>query len=189
MLLTRRVFAQGSAALAAAVVYGPSAAQEPLRVRRSIGDLIREQSPLVESYRRGVDVMMQRDVVDKTSWWFQANIHDLPDEELAKMRSHGRYWRQCPHRNYFFLSWHRTYLYFFERIVRKASGDPDFTLPYWRYTTRNRPPCRRRSRPTPTRSARRRQIRRCRGAIRWRAPSAWNSSIAAGSDCRASRPR
>jgi tyrosinase len=138
MTLMRRVFVQGSAALAAAAVLpkvmsGPSAAQEPVRVRRSIGDLVREQSPLVESYRRGVDEMMKRDVVDKTSWWFQANIHDLPDEELAKMRSLGRYWRQCPHRNYFFLSWHRAYLYFFERIVRKASGDPDLTLPYWRY--------------------------------------------------------
>jgi hypothetical protein len=26
------------------------------------------------------------------------------------------------------------YLYFFERVLRKASGDPDFALPYWDYT-------------------------------------------------------
>jgi len=32
------------------------------------------------------------------------------------------------------LSWHRMYLYFFERVLRKASGDPDFALPYWDYT-------------------------------------------------------
>jgi hypothetical protein len=134
MRLTRRGFAQGSAAVAAAAILPRgSAGREAIRVRRSVGDLIREQSPLVESYRRGVDAMMKRDVVDKTSWWFQANIHDLPDEELAKLRSLERYWRQCPHKNYFFLSWHRAYLYFFERIVRKASGDADFTLPYWPY--------------------------------------------------------
>jgi hypothetical protein len=134
MTLTRRVFAQGSAALAAAAILpGPAAAGEPVRVRRSIGDLIREQSPLLESYRRGVGEMMKRDLTDKTSWWFQANIHDLPDEELAKLKSLERYWRQCPHKNYFFLSWHRAYIYFFERIVRKASGDADFTLPYWSY--------------------------------------------------------
>jgi hypothetical protein len=134
MRLTRRGFAQGSAAVAAAAILPrASAGQETVRVRRSIGDLIREQSPLVESYRRGVDEMMKRDIVDKTSWWFQANIHDLPDEELAKLRSFERYWRQCPHKNYFFLSWHRAYLYFFERIVRKASGDADFMLPYWPY--------------------------------------------------------
>jgi hypothetical protein len=134
MRLTRRRFAQGSAAIAAAAILPrASAGEETVRVRRSIGELIREQSPLVESYRRGVDEMMKRDVVDKSSWWFQANIHDLPDEELAKLRSFERYWRQCPHKNYFFLSWHRAYLYFFERIVRKASGDADFVLPYWPY--------------------------------------------------------
>src|SRR5262245_34166768 len=135
MTLTRRRFAQGTAALAAAAVVPslPAAGQGTVRVRRSLGDLIREQSPLIESYRRGVDVMMKRDVVDKTSWWFQANIHDLNDDELAKLRSFERYWRKCPHKNYFFLSWHRAYLHCFERIVRKASGDPEFTLPYWAY--------------------------------------------------------
>jgi hypothetical protein len=145
MPLTRRGFAQGSAALAAAAIMPslPAAGQatpkqaapkqDTLRVRRSIGDLIRENGPIVESYRRAVDVMMQRDVTDKTSWWFQANIHDLPDDDLAKLRSLAPYWRQCPHKNYHFLSWHRAYLHFFERIVRKASGDPNFTLPYWAY--------------------------------------------------------
>jgi hypothetical protein len=135
MTLTRRRFAQGSAALAAAAIVPtvPASGQGTLKVRRSVDDLIREQSPLIESYRRGVDVMMKRDVIDKTSWWFQANIHDLTDDELAKLKSFERYWRQCPHKNYFFLSWHRAYLYFFERIVRKAAGDPDFTLPYWAY--------------------------------------------------------
>jgi hypothetical protein len=140
MTLTRRGFAQGSAALAAAAIVPslPAAGQgapnqAPLRVRRSIGELIRENSPIVESYRRGVDVMMQRDLTDKTSWWFQANIHDLLDDDLAKLKSLAPYWRQCPHKNYHFLSWHRAYLYFYERILRKASGDPDFALPYWAY--------------------------------------------------------
>jgi tyrosinase len=33
-----------------------------------------------------------------------------------------------------FLPWHRMFVYFFERIARKASGDPAFTLPYWNYS-------------------------------------------------------
>ena len=33
-----------------------------------------------------------------------------------------------------FLSWHRIALYFFERVLREASGDPNFALPYWDYT-------------------------------------------------------
>lgn len=43
-------------------------------------------------------------------------------------------WSTCPHGDPFFLPWHRMYLYFFERTLRKASGDPDFALPYWDYT-------------------------------------------------------
>lgn len=34
-----------------------------------------------------------------------------------------------------FLPWHRMYVYFFEQIVREVSGRPDFTLPYWNYTS------------------------------------------------------
>ena len=33
-----------------------------------------------------------------------------------------------------FLLWHRGYVYYFERILRAASGDPTFSLPYWNYT-------------------------------------------------------
>lgn len=34
-----------------------------------------------------------------------------------------------------FLPWHRMFLYYFERIVRQVTGRPDFTLPYWDYTS------------------------------------------------------
>jgi Common central domain of tyrosinase/Polyphenol oxidase middle domain len=132
--LTRRAFTRGGTMFAAAAMAPtPSMGQAPLRVRRSINDLIRENSPLIDSYRRAVDVMMKRDITDKTSWWFQANIHDAPDDNYAMMPSLAEFWGQCPHKNYFFPSWHRIYLHFFERIARKASGDPDFVLPYWSY--------------------------------------------------------
>jgi tyrosinase len=47
-------------------------------------------------------------------------------------------WGKCPHsgRQTFapdFFPWHRKYLFFFERIVRKLSGDAEFALPYWGY--------------------------------------------------------
>src|SRR5207244_3970381 len=35
------------------------------------------------------------------------------------------------HGNWWFLPWHRGYLYYFERIVRKMSGSDTFRLPYW----------------------------------------------------------
>jgi hypothetical protein len=34
-----------------------------------------------------------------------------------------------------FLPWHRLYIYYFERIVRQVCGHPEFTLPYWNYTS------------------------------------------------------
>lgn len=33
-----------------------------------------------------------------------------------------------------FLPWHRMYVYYFERIVRRMSGNPEFVLPYWNYS-------------------------------------------------------
>lgn len=32
-----------------------------------------------------------------------------------------------------FLPWHRLYLYYYERTLRKHSGNPTFALPYWNY--------------------------------------------------------
>src|SRR5581483_9389993 len=112
MKLTRRAFASGGAAFAAAAsLPNRSFGQSAPRVRRSINALIKEKSPIIESYRRAVDVMMNRDVTDKTSWWFLATMHDVPEQEQAQHKSLQSYWSQCPHKNYFFLSWHRAYLH------------------------------------------------------------------------------
>src|SRR5579864_2014149 len=82
--------------------------------------------PQIKSLRNGVQVMQSRPATDPTSWAFQANMHGTPLSNPA--------WNQCQHRSFYFFSWHRMYLYYFERILRKASGDPTLTLPYWNYT-------------------------------------------------------
>jgi hypothetical protein len=135
MALTRRQFTRaGTAAAMAAVLPAPARGADLVQVRRSVGSLAREKSALLESYRRAVDVMMQRDVTDKTSWWFQANIYGAAKADIAgPLKPLAKYWRQCPRRTYFFLSWQRMHLYFFERILRRACGDPVFALPYWGY--------------------------------------------------------
>jgi tyrosinase len=94
------------------------------------------------------------------SWTFQANIHDYPaneniekvfdlkqaknDQERAAVAQYRiwalgnagttRVWRTCSHFGYLphFLTWHRMYLYYFERIVEKIVGEP-FAIPYWAY--------------------------------------------------------
>lgn len=83
----------------------------------------------IASLRHGVQVMMSRAATDPTSWRYQANMHGTYDSPTQPL------WNGCQHSSYFFFSWHRMYLYYFERILRAASGDPYLTLPYWNYTS------------------------------------------------------
>jgi tyrosinase len=87
------------------------------RIRKEINTLSATDPDLL-AYKKAVSVMKQRPASDPTSWSFQAKIHQ----------------NFCPHRNWFFLPWHRAYLKQFEEICRAASGQPDFNLPYWNWT-------------------------------------------------------
>ncbi len=132
MTLSRRAFGQGVAAIGLCPI-GARAANV-VQVRRSLADLVRENSPAIESYRRAVDVMMARDVADKTGWCFQANMVGVAAREIAgETLPLAKYWRQNPRKSYFFLAWQRMHLHYFERILRRASGDPALALPYWAY--------------------------------------------------------
>jgi tyrosinase-like protein/polyphenol oxidase-like protein len=82
----------------------------------------------IRSYKKAVLVMQSRPATDPTSWAAQAAIHGTTSP-IAGMITN-----QCQHGTRFFLSWHRMFLYYFERIVRQAAGDPAFALPYWGYT-------------------------------------------------------
>src|SRR5438067_349705 len=87
--------------------------------------------PIIEGYARGVAAMKALPATNPTSWAYQAAIHGN-DTAMSEPL-----WNQCMHGSWFFLSWHRMYLYFFERIVRShviATGGPnDWALPYWNY--------------------------------------------------------
>ncbi len=132
--LSRRAFGHGGAALAAAaLVPFRAGAQANGYVRRSIDAPARDNS-LIESYRRAVEAMMERDASDKTSWQFQANMVGVAASAVTgEARPPAAYWRQNPRKSYFFLAWQRMHLYCFERILRRAAGDPGFALPYWAY--------------------------------------------------------
>jgi tyrosinase-like protein/polyphenol oxidase-like protein len=75
--------------------------------------------------------MQARPISDPTSWTYQAAMHGTHRTPA------DAHWNQCQHQGWFFLPWHRMYLYYFERIVRKAvvdaGGPADFALPYWNY--------------------------------------------------------
>ncbi len=87
--------------------------------------------PTLAEYAKAVALMQSRPASDPTSWTFQAAMHGSHQE--------GPAWpfNQCKHFSWWFLPWHRMYVYYFERIVRAAvvseGGSADWALPYWNY--------------------------------------------------------
>ncbi len=104
--------------------------EEPpgLLVRRNVFSLA-PNGPELSALRRGIEVMRARPETDPTSYFYQARIHGI--ERGGAPAPFGAPWGTCRHVSNDFLTWHRLYLHFFERIVREASGDPNFALPYW----------------------------------------------------------
>jgi len=137
---------------------GPARPDAPksARVRKNVADFIKDEKMLA-SLRAGVQKMRDLVADDPFSWVFQANIHGRPlyppyvyvqadksDDPAARLfRDKPGFtpdpkspfsFSQCPHGNWWFLPWHRAYLYYFERILRWAAGNPDLALPYWNYS-------------------------------------------------------
>jgi tyrosinase len=97
-------------------------------VRQSIADFSDDPAK-VAAFRAGVAMMKGRGLGNPTSWAYQANMHGVPAGTPLRPQ-----WATCDHGTWFFFPWHRMYLYWFERILRRASGDPNFALPYWDYS-------------------------------------------------------
>jgi hypothetical protein len=89
--------------------------------------------PVLEWYARAVTAMQARQLDDPLSWGYQAAVHGLANTPPPP----GAPWNECQHATWYFLPWHRMYLYQFERIVRKTvielGGPDDWALPYWNY--------------------------------------------------------
>ncbi len=103
-------------------------------VRHNIWDLeaTGPWDPVTLAYAKAVKAMQARPLTDPTSWQYQAAIHGRNGGAPA-----GAIWNQCQHGSWYFLPWHRIYLYYFEKIVRAeviAQGGPsDWALPFWDY--------------------------------------------------------
>lgn len=113
-------------AKAAAAV--PKKLPGPTGVRRNLSTLD-DNSQTVQSFRRAIDAMRRLPADDPHSLAFQSNIHgfDPVDNPHAL-------WGQCQHGNWWFFPWHRAYLHYLERIMRRYADDPTFALPYWDYS-------------------------------------------------------
>jgi hypothetical protein len=101
----------------------------------SVGTLAKARSeswhPALDTYARGVQAMMDRDVqLPPDSWRYVANTHGI---DPATQPRPG-VWAQCAHRRRMFLPWHRAYLAWLERTIITLTGDTSWALPYWDYT-------------------------------------------------------
>jgi tyrosinase len=90
------------------------------------------QPKLVAAFRKGVETMRAvKDPRDVRSWAYWHYSHWMPDSnppfDMIAV------WDQCKHAQSYFQPWHRGFLYYFENILREASGNPKFALPYWDY--------------------------------------------------------
>lgn len=85
----------------------------------------------IASIKTGITNMKALPYTNPTSWLYQAAIHGTTQTPVLPS------WNTCHQAGaaFFFLAWHRMYCYFFERILRAKSGDPNLTLPYWNYQT------------------------------------------------------
>lgn len=99
-------------------------------------------------YAKAVGEMQSRALNDETSWWFFAAIHghrwidipsppNVPNTPEPSPSQKKQYWDQCQHGTWFFLPWHRGYLFAIENVLREIiesmGGPTDWALPYWDY--------------------------------------------------------
>ena len=105
--------------------------------RRAVSGLA-ANDPILVGYIKAIAAMKALPATNPCSWTAQAAIHS-PGSGPAGPCEHGN----------MFWSWHRMYLYWFERIVRHKSGMYDWSLPYWDYDWES---------PAPVSSAAQRQI-------------------------------
>jgi Common central domain of tyrosinase/Polyphenol oxidase middle domain len=127
--------------------------------RKSATDL---SAPEVMSLRRGVAKMMSRNGAPRgsadfrRSWLYWANMHlHFGDDCAGPISGAGMNgvqtftasnddematWCTCEHGTDQFLTWHRMYLWYFERVLQDAAGDSSLRLPYWDYETDGRVP-------------------------------------------------
>lgn len=119
---TRRDFLKGIGLTSIALATGAcEACYKKIKdrpTRRNISNLA-ANDPIIQTYKDAVAAMKALPGTDGRNWTKQAEIHN----------------NHCVHGNWWFLPWHRAYLFYFEAICRKLTGNNDFALPYWNWTT------------------------------------------------------
>lgn len=128
--LSRRVFVKGLGFVSMGLLLGTLGGCEqlaeairnrPIRRRLRIGSA--EVDADIATYRQAVTLMKALPGSDPRSWTAQAAIHGTVSGGF----------NFCQHGTDHFFDWHRAYLFYFEKICQKLTGNAKFGLPYWNW--------------------------------------------------------
>ncbi len=114
--------------------------------------------PVVYWYSLGVRALQQRPLSSNLSWRFVGAVHGIDTgiwehygyyqsgEPVPSETDQALYWNQCQHGSWYFLPWHRGYLWSIEGLLRAAivdlGGPSDWAMPYWSYSDTSDPKAR-----------------------------------------------
>lgn len=117
--INRRAFLGGAASAitwATLPFYARAATSNLIRVEWQTFKTTSHYAPFLYAVRT---MQANTNAADPNSWQYWANVHA----------------NYCPHKQPYFLAWHRGYLYYLDQQIRLISGDPGFTMPYWDWFT------------------------------------------------------
>lgn len=148
---SRRTFVGGVVATPFALWLSRNASAQTLRVRHDAASP--EGLAMLQIYADAVRLMKLRPDPDTLGWlwqWYTHFVTGTTTKSAEITRIFGttttttstlanEVWNTCQshagqNANHF-LPWHRMFVYFFEQIVRRVTGQSQFTLPYWNYTS------------------------------------------------------
>jgi tyrosinase len=127
---SRRVFIQGLGFVSVALLMGSLGGCETLieairnrPIRRRLRSGSADVDGAIATYRDAVTAMKGLGASDGRNWDAQATIHGTA----------GVGFNFCQHGTVHFFDWHRAYLFYFEKICQKLTGNKEFGLPYWNW--------------------------------------------------------
>lgn len=128
--ITRRVFVKDLGFISLGLFLGTLGGCEDLAEairNRPIRRRLRTGSPEVDAdidtYRHAVELMKALNPTnDPREWLQQAAIHGVTG-----------HFTFCEHGSNHFFDWHRAFLFYFEKICQKLTGNAKFGLPYWNW--------------------------------------------------------
>lgn len=105
----------------------------PVRVRKSAFELSAAEITKLKSAYAALRDLATSKPDDPRNWFHQGQVHCWYCSGAL-----DGLWGQEIHGGWWFLPWHRAYLFFHEQILGSLIGDPTFALPFWDWDTPGR---------------------------------------------------